>query len=68
VERDGLTETERAIVRLVAAGARNEEVADRLGISVRTVETHLSRIYQKLDLRGRVALSTWWRERGAGGE
>jgi DNA-binding CsgD family transcriptional regulator len=61
LERDRLTDTEREVVRRVADGARNEEVAAALGVSVRTVESHLARIYQKTGQRGRVALANWWR-------
>jgi DNA-binding CsgD family transcriptional regulator len=63
LESDGLTATEREVVRRVADGARNEEVAAALGVSVRTVESHLARIYQKTSRRGRVALANWWRAR-----
>jgi DNA-binding CsgD family transcriptional regulator len=63
VERDGLTEAERVVVRLVAGGARSEDAAERLGISVRTVDSHLARIYRKTGQRGRVALATWWTQR-----
>jgi DNA-binding CsgD family transcriptional regulator len=62
VERDGLTHAERAVVRLVAGGASNEQVAEQLGISVRTVHSHLGRIYRRTGQRGRVALATWWTE------
>lgn len=47
IERDPLTETERGVCRLVAAGESNTAIAERLGISVRTVESHMARIYQK---------------------
>jgi len=57
-----LTDTERALCRLLANGATNEAIAAELNIGVRTVETHLSRIYEKTGQRGRVALAVWWRE------
>lgn len=62
IARDGLTVTEREVCAMVAAGARNDTVAEQLGVSVRTVEAHLTRIYQKTSRRGRVALALWWRE------
>jgi DNA-binding CsgD family transcriptional regulator len=65
LDRDGLTDAEREICRLVAESVRNAEIADRLTVSVRTVETHLSNIYRKAEVRGRVALANWWRERAA---
>ena len=55
----GLTETERRITALVAAGASNTAIANELVISVRTVETHLTNIYRKIGQRGRAALATW---------
>ena len=55
--RDELTPTERSIAELVAAGLTNREVADRLFVSVRTVESNLSRIYKKLDVRSRTELA-----------
>ncbi|HEX9397490.1 MAG TPA: LuxR C-terminal-related transcriptional regulator [Burkholderiales bacterium] len=45
---DGLTATEREIVKAVAAGRRNAEVAAALGLSPRTVETYRGRIMRKL--------------------
>jgi DNA-binding CsgD family transcriptional regulator len=56
-----LTDTERAICRLVAGGATNEAVAAELDISTRTVEAYLTRVYEKTGQRGRVALTVWWR-------
>ena len=53
----GLTAAEGRVAELVAAGQTNREVADTLFMSVRTVESHLSRIYHKLGLRSRTELS-----------
>jgi DNA-binding CsgD family transcriptional regulator len=52
-----LTSTERRVADLVAAGRTNAEVAAELFMSQRTVESHLSRIYRKLDVRSRTELS-----------
>ena len=52
----GLTATELTVARLVAAGLSNQQVARRTGTSVRTVETHLSRVYGKLGITGRTQL------------
>ena len=40
---------------LLAAGRTNQEIADDLVLSVRTVERHISTIYEKLGLKGRTA-------------
>lgn len=52
-----LTERESEIVRYVADGLRNAEVAQRLSISESTVKSHLNAIFQKLGLRDRVELT-----------
>ena len=52
-----LTPTERNIAALVGAGLRNKDVAERLSISPRTVESHLTRIYAKLEVSSRVQLA-----------
>lgn len=52
-----LTPREREIVRCVALGLRNAEVADRLGITEVTVKSHLNNVFQKLGLRDRVQLT-----------
>jgi DNA-binding NarL/FixJ family response regulator len=52
-----LTPRERETVRLVALGLRTTEVSSRLGISEGTVKTHLHRVYHKLNVRNRVALT-----------
>ena len=51
-----LTPTERDIVRLVSEGLANNEVATRLFVSPRTVQTHLTHVYTKLGLASRVQL------------
>jgi DNA-binding NarL/FixJ family response regulator len=51
-----LSERERQIIRYVATGMRNAEVAERLQIDVATVKSHLNRIFHKLGIRDRVEL------------
>lgn len=51
-----LTEIERCVLRLVAEYLSSKEIADRLCLSVRTIEHHRARISQKLDLEGHNAL------------
>jgi DNA-binding NarL/FixJ family response regulator len=55
-ETQTLTPREREIVRLVALGLRNAEVAQRLFISEVTVKTHLNNVFQKVSVRDRVGL------------
>jgi two-component system nitrate/nitrite response regulator NarL len=45
-----LTERERQVLSLIAEGLLNKQIADRLGIGVRTIETHRERIMRKLDI------------------
>jgi DNA-binding CsgD family transcriptional regulator len=52
-----LTQTERRVARLVSEGLRNPEIAVRLGISRRTVQTHVSHALEKLQLGSRVELA-----------
>lgn len=59
-----LTPREVDVVRLVAEGMRNKEIADRLQISEGTVKIHLHSIYEKLQIGGRVELSVYARDRG----
>ena len=54
---NGLTPVEQRIAGLVAAGQTNREVAAAMFISVRTVESHLGRIYRKLGIRSRTELA-----------
>jgi DNA-binding CsgD family transcriptional regulator len=48
-----LTRAERAVAVLVGEGLTNKEIAARLVLSEKTVETHLGRVYSRLDVRGR---------------
>lgn len=52
-----LTAREREVVDFVTAGLTNREIAERLYVSKKTVEAHLSRAFSKLDVRSRVALT-----------
>jgi non-specific serine/threonine protein kinase len=47
------------VARLVAVGLTNREVAERLHLSVRTVETHVDRVLGKLDFHTRTQLAAW---------
>jgi DNA-binding CsgD family transcriptional regulator len=51
-----LTPTERDVVRLVSEGPANNDIAARLFVSPRTVQTHLTHVYTKLGLTSRVQL------------
>jgi two-component system response regulator NreC len=53
---DGLTEREREVLKLVAEGYSGTEIAERLVISPKTVDTYRERIMQKLGLRHRYEL------------
>jgi predicted ATPase/class 3 adenylate cyclase/DNA-binding CsgD family transcriptional regulator len=52
-----LTPTERQVVQLVSEGLANNEIATRLFVSPRTVQTHLTHVYTKLGLTSRVQLA-----------
>ena len=52
---DGLTAREVEVLSLVAAGLMNRQIAERLGVSTRTVDAHLRSIYAKLGLKSRSA-------------
>ncbi len=54
---EGLTPAERRVAALVAEGRTNREVAAALFLGERTVETHLSHVYEKLGLRSRTELA-----------
>jgi two-component system response regulator NreC len=53
---DGLSPREREVLRLIALGHTNAEIAERLFLSIRTVESHRAHIQQKLGVSGRAEL------------
>lgn len=59
-----LTDREIEVVRCVAVGMRNAEVAERLSISEATVKTHLNNVFQKLGMRDRLELAHYAIRRG----
>jgi two-component system response regulator NreC len=60
----GLTPREIDVLRLVAAGHTNPEIAEKLVISIRTVETHRAAIHRKLGTTSRAEVVTFAREHG----
>lgn len=66
-EQLGLSKRETEVLRLVAAGHTDNEIADQLFISVKTVHSHLDRIRDKSGLRRRVDLTRLAMELGLGG-
>ncbi|GAB4562755.1 MAG: hypothetical protein Tsb0017_21340 [Geothermobacteraceae bacterium] len=53
----GLSDREREVATQVGRGASNRDIAEKLGISEKTVKAHLSAIFQKLDVRDRLQLA-----------
>ncbi len=58
-EFGGLTEREREVAALVAQGKSNQEIAEALVVTVRTVEAHITRILDKLRFRSRTEIAAW---------
>jgi DNA-binding NarL/FixJ family response regulator len=58
-ELDHLTAREREVLQLIARGYRYKEIAARLHLSVKTVESHVSAVLRKLQLSSRHELTTW---------
>jgi len=56
---ESLTTREREIVQLIAESYSNKEIAHKLGMSVRTADTHRTNIMKKLDLHDVAALTRW---------
>ncbi len=53
---EAITDSERDVLTLVVRGLTNREIADRLHKSIKTIETHLGHVYDKLDVRSRTEL------------
>jgi DNA-binding NarL/FixJ family response regulator len=62
-ELDLLTAREREVLQLIARGYRYKEIAARLHLSVKTIETHVSAVLRKLQLSSRHELTRWAAER-----
>ncbi len=61
-----LTEQEEMVLRLIAAGLNNEEIARTLSITVNTVKTHVRHIFQKLGVSDRTQAAVWAVRHGLG--
>jgi len=61
---DVLTRREREVAVLIGRGFTNRQIAEKLVITERTVQTHVSRILRKLGLRSRTQIATWMIEQG----
>jgi two-component system response regulator NreC len=61
---ESLTPREREVLQLVAQGTTNAEIAERLVISIRTVETHRANLMRKLELQTAADIKHFARERG----
>lgn len=61
---DTLTSRERQVLKLIAEGYANKEIAEHLFISVKTVETHRSNIMKKLDLHNASEITAYAMKRG----
>jgi HD-GYP domain-containing protein (c-di-GMP phosphodiesterase class II) len=55
----GLTERELEVLRVLVRGESNQAIAERLGISARTVGHHIQHVYQKAGVRSRAAATVW---------
>jgi len=62
-ELDQLTPREREVLRYIARGYAYKQVASRLHISIKTVETHVSAVLHKLQLSSRYELTRWATDR-----
>lgn len=63
---ESLTLREREVLKLIAAGHANRHIADRLCVSVKTVEKHRANLMRKLNLHNAAALTAFAIERGMG--
>jgi DNA-binding NarL/FixJ family response regulator len=63
-ERPELSERERDVLRCVADGKPNKLIARELGISEKTVKTHLTRVFQQIGVTDRTQAALWARENG----
>jgi NarL family two-component system response regulator LiaR len=53
ISRLGISQREMEVLQLIASGATNQEIADQLFVSLNTIKTHTSRLFEKLDVKRR---------------
>jgi LuxR family transcriptional regulator of csgAB operon len=63
IENEVLSEREAEILNQLSCGASNKTIADSLGITIHTVEKHLSNIYKKLKVKSRIGAVLRWMKR-----
>lgn len=59
-----LTKREIEIIKELCNGSGNQSIAIKLGITVNTVEKHLTSIYKKLEIKCRAEAILWWFQNG----
>jgi DNA-binding NarL/FixJ family response regulator len=64
VKYGGLTRREREVAAIVAGGLTNQEIADDLVVSIKTVEAHVTRILSKLGFSSRAQIAAWAVDKG----
>lgn len=64
ISNPSLTVREHEVLRLIAQGLKNREIAETLSIAIKTVETHRAKIMQKLDLHNSAELAAYAIRRG----
>ena len=62
-----LTEREREVMQLILAGKLNKQIAEELSISMKTVEVHRSRVFEKMGVKSAVELAGMLAAPGAQG-
>jgi DNA-binding NarL/FixJ family response regulator len=61
---EGLTDREREVLALVGAGVPNKQIAQRLGISPKTVKSHMTHIFRRIGVGDRFEAAMWARRHG----
>jgi DNA-binding NarL/FixJ family response regulator len=61
---EGLTDREREVLALVGAGVPNKQIARRLGISPKTVKSHMTHIFRRIGVADRLEAAMWARRHG----
>jgi DNA-binding NarL/FixJ family response regulator len=63
-DREAISDREREVLALVGAGVANKQIAFRLGISPKTVKSHLSHIFRQIGVNDRLQAALWARRHG----